>query len=548
MIKTCAHCAQQFEIPKEDLNFYDQISPTFNNERFQVPPPNLCPPCRQRLRASFRNERKLYKSKSALSGKEIISTYSPDKQIKVYDQDEWWSDKWDPLEYGIDFDFSKTLAEQMTELYKKIPHVSLVNINTENSYYTNYALNQKNCYLIFGSGDCEDCLYGKFVVSCKDCMDFLSTNSCELCYESIGSEKCYSCRFLQYCRACTDCVMIEDCTGCNNCIGCFGLRFKEYCVFNKQLTKTDYKKFAENYKVLTNEKIADLKTKFTEFKKPLPHIWAHIYASEDCTGDLISHCKNTKNSFNANNCEDCKYLYFTPNTLHSHDCTYNAPIGPEFCYNMISTVQLKDSAFNFLVWYGNNVYYSIECHSCSNVFACIGMKRKSYCILNKQYSKEAYEKLVAKIITHMQKTGEWGEFFKPEVAPYAYNESIAQEYFPSTKEEATAKGWQWKNEKPLAQEQKPQESQTQDDQILICKATNKPFKTVPQELTFYKKMGLPLPEKCPDLRHYDRMKDFKPLQLWQQTCSKCNKQIQTNYSQDRKEKIYCEECYLKEVY
>lgn len=443
----------------------------------------------------------------------------------------------------MDFDFSKTLAEQITELYKKVPHISLINTNTENSYYTNYALNQKNCYLIFGSGDCEDCLYGKYVVSCKDCMDFISTHSCELCYESIGSEKCYNCRFLQYCRGCSDCTVIEDCTGCKNCIGCFGLRFKEYCIFNKQYAKLEYENLAKEYKELTHEKIAKLKTKFEEFKKNIPHIWAHIYASEDSTGDLISHCKNTKNSFNANNCEDCKYLYFTPNTVHSHDCTYNAPVGPEFCYNMNSTVALKDSAFNFSAWYGHNILYSIECRYCENIFACANMKRKSYCILNKQYSKEEYEKQVAKIIEHMQKTGEWGEYFRPQVSCYAYNESIAQEHFPTTKEEAIKHGWYWKDEEPPLPK-----IQNENPEILSCKKTNKPFRTVPQELIFYKRMGLPIPEICPDERHYDRMKDFKPLQLWTQNCSKCNKQIQTDYSQDRKEKIYCEECYLKEVY
>ena len=34
-------------------------------------------------------------------------------------------------------------------------------------------------------------------------------------------------------------------------------------------------------------------------------------------------------------------------------------------------------------------------------FGCVGFKHKQYCILNKQYTKEEYEKLVQKIIKQM---------------------------------------------------------------------------------------------------------------------------------------------------
>jgi hypothetical protein len=52
--------------------------------------------------------------------------YSPDKLYKVYSQDEWWSDKWNALDYGMDFDFSKKFFEQFSELMKKVPNLSLI--------------------------------------------------------------------------------------------------------------------------------------------------------------------------------------------------------------------------------------------------------------------------------------------------------------------------------------------------------------------------------------------------------------------------------------
>ena len=35
--------------------------------------------------------------------------------------------------------------------------------------------------------------------------------------------------------------------------------------------------------------------------------------------------------------------------------------------------------------------------------------------------------------------GEWGEFFPSSLSPFGYNETVAQEYFPMTREEVIGK-------------------------------------------------------------------------------------------------------------
>ena len=66
--------------------------------------------------------------------------------------------------------------------------------------------------------------------------------------------------------------------------------------------------------------------------------------------------------------------------------------------------------------------------------------------MNKQYTKEEYEELVPKIIEHMKTPltnpllggegmSERGEFFPMHSSHYAYNETIAQDFFPLTKEQ-----------------------------------------------------------------------------------------------------------------
>ncbi|MEI8174918.1 MAG: hypothetical protein WCG28_03140, partial [bacterium] len=64
--KKCQNCKKDFTIESEDFNFY---------EKMKVPAPTFCPMCRVERRATFRNERKLFKVKDVLTGKNIFSLY-----------------------------------------------------------------------------------------------------------------------------------------------------------------------------------------------------------------------------------------------------------------------------------------------------------------------------------------------------------------------------------------------------------------------------------------------------------------------------------------
>ena len=45
----------------------------------------------------------------------------------------------------------------------------------------------------------------------------------------------------------------------------------------------------------------------------------------------------------------------------------------------------------------------------------------------------------------MKADGEWGEFFSPSLSPFGYNETIAHEYFPMTKNQASERGYKWQD-------------------------------------------------------------------------------------------------------
>jgi hypothetical protein len=93
------------------------------------------------------------------------------------------------------------------------------------------------------------------------------------------------------------------------------------------------------------------------------------------------------------------------------------------------------------------MYYSILCEACSFCLGCVGLKNKSYCILNKQYSKEERYEKVDEIFMQMEKDGTLGEFFPTTMNPFYFNDTAAYLIDPTfTKEEVTAKGYLWRDE------------------------------------------------------------------------------------------------------
>lgn len=554
MQKICTECSSAFDVSHEDLAFYEDVSPVIGGRKLSIPTPKICADCRMQRRLLFRNDMTLYHRKSDYSGRQIVSMYAPEKPYKVYDQDEWWADGWDECSYGRPFDFSRTFTEQFAELDKAVPHMSLFTTNAENSYYTNHSLNAKNTYLIAGATDIEDSLYGRFVIGCKDIVDGLSLFSCERCYECVASQGCYACSFASYSFNCSDSLMIEDCQSCKNCCLCFGLKNAEYCFLNERIGKSEYEKRMSELMPLTPKKIALLRDRLNALKLRLPHRALQVFGSEDCTGDMIFSSKNCHSCFDCTRCEDCAYVTNTPGGFRSRDVNYTAPAGVRHCYDVCSTVGVERAMSTFLVWYGSDVYCSRECHHCESVFGCSGMRRKRHCILNKQYSKEEYEELVPKIVDHMRRTGEWGSYFDPSLSTMDYNESLAQEYFPLSREEVLARGWKWNNDEAKRNSYMgPKEpipdsiASTGDDicmKILRCEVTGKPYKIIPQELAFYRQGGIPVPLRCPDQRHAERLALRRPRRLHRRSCAKCKMETQTTCALDRPENVYCENCYL----
>lgn len=556
MIHTCRHCSAQFEITKDDLNFYEKISPAFGGKKELITPPMLCPDCRQQRRFSWRNERKLYHRKSDRSGKQIISIYTPDNGLTVYDQQEWWSDEWDGLTYGMEIDFSKPFFGQFAALQKQVPRLSIFNQNCENSEYTNQSYDNKNCYLCSAIGDSEDLLYVQNATHLKDAVDTSYSQQGELLYDCIDTYDSYRCIGVQQSVQCSDSAFLYDCIGCRNCFWCVGLRQKEYCILNKQHTKQEYERNAREIMLDSHSHLAQYRKNFDSFCRKFPRVAAWIKNSENAVGNNIRNSKNVHNCFDIFDVEDAKHTTWVFRSRDVYDA-YGMGKSQRIC-ECIGVENVYDVHFSSVTSDSRDCFYTDLCFSSNHLFGCIGLRNKEYCILNKQYTKEEYERLAPKLIAHMRKTGEWGEFFPVTHSPFAYNESIANDSHPLTKQQAAANGWRW-HEKMESSDlylgppvHVPDRIEDVTDviteQILLCAQTGKPYKIIPKELSFYREIGLPIPCVSPDVRYADRMALRNPRKLWSRKCAQCQKAIQTTYAPDRPEIVYCEQCYVTVTY
>lgn len=575
----CQNCQADFIIEPDDFGFYEKI---------HVPPPTFCPDCRRQRRQAWQNTFSLYSRKCNSCDKSIVSLYSPDSEIIIYCNKCWWSDKWDPKSQGRDYDFSKPFFTQFRELVGKVPHMSVVNddgIASLNCEYTQDTWFAKNCYMMFSGWYIENVMYSFWILAGKNITDsFINMAETEYIYECINCSRAYMLKYSEYSRACINSQFLYDCSDCSDCFMCTGLRGKKYNLKNKQYTKEEYEKILANYRLDTFSGVEKARKEFDEFILSYPRRYAWLKQNKNCAGDVVSYSKNTQNSFIVKKLENCRYCNFCTDDKDSHDLAMAGELSE--CYEGVVVDHSQLNLFGIFSVKSQDIQYTQHCHNCKHCFGCVGLRNANYCILNKQYTKEEYERIVPKIIEQMNqmpyvdKIGnvyKYGEFYPIELSPFGYNETLAMEYFPFLKTKAMESGFNWQDniqkttgKETLKPENIPEHINDVSDsilnEVLVCIECGRNYKIVPNELIFYKKMKIPIPRRCFYCRHGARMKRNNPFKLWHRVCmcgsagspqatrehlhgaGKCQVEFETSYAPDRPEIVYCEKCYQQEVY
>lgn len=574
----CQSCKKNFEIMEGDQRLLEMLN---------VPAPTFCPPCRLQRRMVWCNERTLYKRKCQLCNQDKILMFPENSRFTVYCKECWWSDSWNPMTFGRDYDESRPFLAQWKELYDSVPRMGKIQQgNIVGSEYVNRADDMRNCYLVFLSSGSEYCRYGGWNMFSKESVDCYNIFKCERCYECVDCRLSYNLAFSQESSNCRDSWFLYNCVNVSNSFGCVNLRNKQYCFFNEQLTKEMYEEKIKSLDLGFAANVEKLRAQFDEFRKQfiVPALVTH--QSNDMSGNWIESARNTHNSFSVSSCDNVRHANDLINCKDSMDYMSWANPGERVYESINAGRQIGNSKFLNECWdQVIDCEYSMNCHGVKNLFGCVGLRKAEYCILNKQYAKEEYEALVAKIkkqmndLPYVDKAGrvyKYGEFYPVEFSPFAYNETVAQAFFPMTKDTALAQKFSWQDEAKRAYaitvqsadlpERASEGTEELTKAIVGCAHAGScqhqcttAFRILTEDIELYKRATLPLPRLCPNCRHYERLAKRNPMRLWSRTCQcpgavnhqhgeiACTETFETSYSPDRSEKVYCIDCYQQEV-
>ncbi len=554
--RICQNCKKDFTVEPDDFNFY---------EKMKVKPPEFCYQCGISRVEVLRNERVVYWGECAKCAKKTMSLYHPNSLYKVYCHDCWFSDGWDGLDYGIDYDPNSPIIEQVVKLQKTVPRESVIILNSTNCAYGNNVRDSKNCYFSFLVSNSENVLYSMWIVS-KDCMDCHKITGSELTLYSVNVTNSYHCAYIQDSSDCSDCYFSYDLRGCTNCLFCYNLRNKSYCVRNKEFGKEEY--LREYEKVFNGSYTTLLKSiaEYEELKKSAIHRFAFFLKSSGCVGNYLENCNRNFWCFDGVDNQDVRNV---ASILHSKNAEWSYAIGTQPTENIFGSAVIKGGS---MVKNSFNLFNSSFCDwcdsliSCNNCIACVGLKKKEYCILNKQYSKEEYIRLKK----YIEEKGDLSMFMTPRFSTFGYNETAAYDYYPLSKEEISKQGYSWQDDFPATSGQETIQLKDMPDnienvsndilkEVFACVKCQRNYRITLEELQYLRLFILPLPRECPQCRMAARRKMRLPFKLWHRDCmcdkkghfhgeKHCEIEFETAYAPDRPEIIYCERCYQQEIY
>jgi hypothetical protein len=469
------------------------------------------------------------------------------------------SPAWDPTSYGISFDQNTPFFKQFFDLRLRVPQPGILkhpsNVNYE---YSLNGKNSKNVYCSSGIFDSEDIWYTTFATVSRQVMDSQKAYKAENSYELFFTKHSNNTDFAYYSQDCIDSQFLYDCRNCQNCFGCVNLRNKQHCFENEQLSKEAYTEKVQSLKLHTRSGLKAMRIRFWDFVKTHPVLASRSSQAIDSEGVIITNCKDCTHCVSIDKSEHERYCDST--ITHKDSMDIYASGASQLMYESSgSGGQCANVKFAVISKSCVDCEYVINCNNCTNCFGCIALENKKYCIFNKQYEPEAYFTELDTIKTEMLKSGEYGEFLPYRFSAFAYNGSDVDVAYSLSKEQIEKIGALYQDDMDIdttglatiTVSELPDSINDVTDDILslaiLCEVTGKPFRVIKTELEFYRKHQLPLPTVHP----YERMKrkfDYmgRHLMRWD-VCESCQKDIETIYPKAEGWRLYCAECYQREV-
>lgn len=448
-----------------------------------------------------------------------------ERMPEVMKYSDYYNQSWEEYLNGIDYDSSKNLFENYAELRKSVKGINMINFfHSENSEYADVVSKWKNIYLsaFIVNGD-EDVMYSFGVndESKRVLNSAIISDHSENIYFSLAVQHSFQVFYSRFINNSSDIWLSTNLIWCTHCIACHDLENSSYCIENTQYEKDEYMIKKDEYlkdKDGYHKSYTDLIRKRWKHLASANITWSYAVESEDIEWAHFTYrISSWRNIFNVWGFESCQNIYDVFNwwgpSLQDIYAVNGIAINSENCYTSCHVPNC------------NTVFYSYYLESCSFCIWCIGLQNKSYCILNKQYTKDEWELKANEIFSQMEKEDVLWDFFPGSLNPFYFNDTMGWILWNFTKDEVESEGYMWREweikvdipeESDIISTNDLKHYQSyQDEKWLINKNILKKviqddngnyYRIVQMEYDFLSRYWLPLPE----IHWLDRMK----LNLW----------------------------------
>ncbi len=352
---------------------------------------------------------------------------------------EWFVDSW------LDYDESISFLENYGKLFRQIPHPRMLARNSENCDYVDDVISSKDSYLSFMIiTDCSNNLYSLIVKeNCHNIINSINIlNNCSNIFMSNAVMNSHNIFYSSNIINSSDVWFSSNLMACTHCIFCDWLEWKKYHIENKEYSKEEYK--------IKKEEILKDKNNFIEYRNKVGKKLTN-FGSTEVTGNSILESTNVENGNYLYRVHGGRNLIMVAGSewdRNIYDAIFAGSLAADDMYGvMICGINTSDIYCSYsIIDNSSNVFYSYALDTCSYCIGCIWLKNKSYCILNKQYTKEQWEILANKIFASMEDDGTLWDFFSPDINPFYFNDTFAWLIGNHKKEEIEKEGYLWRED------------------------------------------------------------------------------------------------------
>ena len=344
------------------------------------------------------------------------------------------------------FNNSLPFFDNLQSLFNSTEIANIIRISDcENADFADVVVSVKNVYLSFNvTLNSENVFYSLAIrKNSKNIYNSVMVrDESENIYLGLGIIQSFNIFYSKYIYNSSNIRFSSNMQWCHDCVFCSNLENQSYCIENKVFSKEEY--------LLKKEKILMQKNNFFQRYLKLTNQWNNFW-SQNTNGNYILLSQDVsfwKFCYKVKNWHNIILVGWTDGDENMVDMfMWWFPSAKNF-YWVIWAWWWENIYNSTMVSFSSNIYYSYSLDSCSYCLWCIWLKNKSFCILNKQYTKEERYELANKIFEKMDQDWSLWKFFPPSMNPFYFNDTVAYLIDDTfTKEEVTKEGYLWREEK-----------------------------------------------------------------------------------------------------